>query len=234
MWRLAQRWLLQALEGQLGLDAIDVGCGAGLTLQRLMGLRPIGSVVGIEPDPHARELARARGGFEIIAGSALELPLADHSVDVLTCLDVLQHLPRGGDAIALSEFARALRPGGILLARTCGVGFARGRDRGGSAYRRAELGRLVEREGFLIERISYVNMLPSLAQELRGRVDFRPGSRRWRPNPAGGGLRIDVPLPRANRRMATVAALDRLALRCLGGRLPFGHSLLVLARKRPV
>src|SRR6185437_6542930 len=59
MWRLAAHWLEAALRGRRGLAALDVGCGTGLTAVRLARLEPIGSVVGLDPSPHA--MAHARG-----------------------------------------------------------------------------------------------------------------------------------------------------------------------------
>ena len=63
---------------------------------------------------------------------------------MVTCFDVLQHLPDGGDRVAAEqEIARVLRPGGVVVVAVELGGFrGRGfRNSGGSAYR---LGELVE------------------------------------------------------------------------------------------
>jgi SAM-dependent methyltransferase len=44
-----------------------------------------------------------------------DLPLADASVDLVTCFNVLHHIPNVSHV--LSEFARVLSPGGLLLLR---------------------------------------------------------------------------------------------------------------------
>ena len=47
-----------------------------------------------------------------VQGSALALPFADGSFDVVACTDVLVHVPDA--ALALRECARVLAPGGTL------------------------------------------------------------------------------------------------------------------------
>ena len=51
-----------------------------------------GTVTGVELSPTSVELARARGGGEVIAGSVLEMPFADDSFDLAVSLDVIEHL----------------------------------------------------------------------------------------------------------------------------------------------
>ncbi len=98
--------------------ALDVGCGSGEHAFRLathFGLQ----VLGIDPVQRHLDLAREsrRDVPEEIAsrvtfgrGSAAELPVADSSVELVWCRDVLVHVASLDDAYA--EFARVLRPGG--------------------------------------------------------------------------------------------------------------------------
>jgi SAM-dependent methyltransferase len=233
MWRLASDWLSKAIRGRRGLEALDIGCGAGLSLIRLAGHREIGQVVGLEPDSGALRLARLHQGFQIDQGSALELPFEKQSFDLITCLDVLQHLPAGGDRVAAREIARVLRPGGVALVRSNSAGFGAGRTSGGSAYRLGELVEILSDAGLKVIRSSYVNGLPSLAQEARGRLRFVAGRRgaSWRSHPSGGGLRLDVPSPWINRVMGGVSAIERRSCGLIGLGLPFGHSTMVLAER---
>ena len=233
MWRLASGWLDRALAGRTGLAALDVGCGAGLSLIRLAGLRPIGRVVGLEPDPAALRLARRQRGFELVEGSALDLPFGSGSFDVITCFDVLQHLPERGDHRALGEIVRVLRPGGVAVVRSNAAGFGPGRSRGGSAYRAGELAEVIEGSGLDVLKVSYANGLPSLAQEARGRLRVLAGprGREWRAHPAEGGLRIEIPPRPINRLMGRVATLERWATGGLRVSIPFGHTTMALARK---
>jgi SAM-dependent methyltransferase len=231
MWRLASDWLARAIRGRRRLEALDIGCGAGLSLIRLAGHREIGRIVGLEPDPGALRLARLHRGFPVVQGSALELPFENESFDVITCFDVLQHLSDEGDRIAASEVSRVLRPGGVAIVRSNSAGFGPGRSSGGSAYRLGELVDVLSNAGLKVVRSSYANGLPSLAQEVRGRLRFVAGRHgaSWRPHPSGGGLRLDVPIPWVNLLMGGVSAIERRASGLLGVGLPFGHSTLVLA-----
>ena len=231
MWRLASDWLDEAIRDRRGLVALDVGCGAGLSLIRLAGHREIGRVVGLEPDPGALRLARRHRGFKVIQGSALDLPFEPASLDVVTCFDVWQHLPAGGDRRAAAEMARVLRPGGVAVIRSNAARFGTGRAADGSGYRLGDLVEILTETGFRIRRASYVNGMPAAAQEIRGRLRFLAGKRgrSWRVHPSGGGLRIDVPPPWVNRVMGSVAAIERRVLRMFPISLPFGHGTMVLA-----
>jgi SAM-dependent methyltransferase len=96
-----------------GMAAVDVGCGEGRHTGRLA--ERFGLVVtGVDPVPSQLELARAASPscrFEL--GRAEALPLADESVDLVWCRDVLVHVADLDRAYA--EFRRVLRPGGRAL-----------------------------------------------------------------------------------------------------------------------
>ncbi len=90
--------------------AVDVGCGSGRNMQLLSHFSE--RVVGIDRSPTAVDLATARG-FSIYCADANALPLSDGSVDLLSALDVIEHLD--DDMSALNEFHRVLQPEGLLL-----------------------------------------------------------------------------------------------------------------------
>ncbi len=101
------------------LDIADIGSGAG-TLAMLwaeLGHR----VVGVDINEPLIELARKRAQekqfdirFEV--GSATDLPLETGSVDVCFAPELLEHVADWRSCLA--EFARVLRPGGILYVST--------------------------------------------------------------------------------------------------------------------
>src|SRR4051812_7317531 len=105
--------LLYDLVGGLGLApgsvVVDVGCGEGAHAIRL-GERFGFAVAGFDPVPRHLELARGAVPAEVAlrvrfaAGTAEELPVADGSVDLVWCRDVLVHVADVGAAYA--EFAR--------------------------------------------------------------------------------------------------------------------------------
>jgi SAM-dependent methyltransferase len=90
---------------------LDAGCGSGRTLEELVDY---GEVQGIELSPAAAEVARARGCGTVEVGKLEELPWEAESFDLITCLDVLEHLP--DDRLALEELRRVCKPGGWLVA----------------------------------------------------------------------------------------------------------------------
>jgi SAM-dependent methyltransferase len=217
MWRIAACWLAQGLKGRRGLHALDLGCGTGMGAVRLAARPEIEQVVGLDPSPAALAEARRRHGFPLVQGSALALPFAAGRFDVVTCCDVLQHLPEGGLHEAARELRRVLRPDGIAVLRS-------NTEPGGSQLDR--LGRVFAATGFAVRRASYANCLPALAQELRARLagPHRSG------HPAGGGLQIRVPHPWVNRMMGGIATAEAFVAGRLAAQLPFGHSTMLLVQ----
>jgi 2-polyprenyl-6-hydroxyphenyl methylase / 3-demethylubiquinone-9 3-methyltransferase len=99
-----------------GLRVLDLGCGGGFTAEILAsrGARVVGVDRSCPSLGVGRRHAAANGltiGFA--AGDALALPLADRSVDVVVCVDVLEHVPSVPQVLA--ECARVLKPRGWLL-----------------------------------------------------------------------------------------------------------------------
>ncbi len=91
-------------------DALEVGCGTGLVLERVA--REARRAVGVDLSPGMLSHARARG-LEVLEGDATALPFADASFDVAYSFKVLAHVPDIDRAIA--EMFRVVRPGGHVL-----------------------------------------------------------------------------------------------------------------------
>ncbi|MGI5220451.1 class I SAM-dependent methyltransferase [Nocardia sp. CA-290969] len=111
--------LVRASGARPGEDAVDIGCGPG-KLVRALGAQvgPMGSVVGIDPSASAVDYNRRRddhSNHRYVQAPAQQLPLADASVDVVTCTFVMHHIPEEYRAAAISEMWRVLRPGGRLV-----------------------------------------------------------------------------------------------------------------------
>jgi SAM-dependent methyltransferase len=219
MWRIAAWWLAEALGGRRGLHALDVGCGTGLGAVRLARRPEIAHVIGLDPSPDALAEARRRHGFPLVRGSALALPFDAGRFDVVTCFDVLQHLPAGGLHRAATELRRVLRPGAIAVLRSNTEPGGHGLD---------HLRTVFAASGFAVRRASHANCLPALAQELRARLADRGRSG----HPAGGGLQIRVPGPWINRLMGGITAAEAFLAGRLAARLPFGHSTMLLLQVR--
>ena len=94
-----------------GRDLLEVGCGTGLILQRLVD--HCRSAQGVDLSPGMLQLARQRG-LEVCEGSATSLPYDDARFDVVCSFKVLAHVPQLKEA--LEEMLRVVRPGGFVLA----------------------------------------------------------------------------------------------------------------------
>ncbi|MGO9898367.1 MAG: class I SAM-dependent methyltransferase [Solirubrobacteraceae bacterium] len=101
---------LQRLPIRTPARVLDAGCGSGRTL---LELQRYGEVCGIELDEEAAACAAQRGPFEVRVGRLEEMPWADASFDLITCLDVIEHTP--DDVATLCELRRVSKPGGWLL-----------------------------------------------------------------------------------------------------------------------
>ncbi len=97
---------------------LDLGCGVGAYAQevaRTTGAR----VIGLDSSPNSLHVAHGeqhtRPGAGYLAASTLRLPLADAAVDVVYTVNMLHHLKRGEQELALEEIHRVLKPTGRLV-----------------------------------------------------------------------------------------------------------------------
>lgn len=95
--------------------ALDYGTGTGVMLPFLAGLAD--EVIGC--DREIRAASRLRSSYRLSNVTLIEvrsqpIPLPNHSVDLVLCLDVLEHLSELSEVA--NELARVLKPGGMLVA----------------------------------------------------------------------------------------------------------------------
>lgn len=97
----------------IGLDVVGIGSAHGAeflpVVERLNTLRIV------EPDVryHGSNVLPANAQYSVPGFPGLKTDLGSESADAIVCFGVLHHLPRVSDSIA--EFARLLRPRGLLL-----------------------------------------------------------------------------------------------------------------------
>ncbi len=94
-------------------QVLDVGCGGGFMAEALAKRGAI--VTGVDPAAQAiaaaRDHAKAQGlNITYHVGVGESLPLSDASMDVVVCVDVLEHVVDVGKV--LDEICRVLKPGG--------------------------------------------------------------------------------------------------------------------------
>ncbi len=107
----------EAVAHAAGRDVLDVGCNTGYGTVRFL---PVARrIVGVDVSPGAIDAAGRRashGRPEFVLTSGLELPFPDHSFDLVSSFQVLEHV---ADPLAyLRDIARVTRPGGEVILAT--------------------------------------------------------------------------------------------------------------------
>nr|WP_306238097.1 MULTISPECIES: class I SAM-dependent methyltransferase [unclassified Ornithinimicrobium] len=111
-WYRERRHLLRRRVRDLAPGrALDIGAAGGGNTRVLQSLG--WDVLALEFSAEGAQVASERG-LQVIRADAQQLPVADASLDLVTALDVLEHLPDHERAAA--EIHRVLRPGGTLVA----------------------------------------------------------------------------------------------------------------------
>jgi len=104
---------------QRQLRLLDIGTGTGRFLEFVKQAWPRLAVTGIDlSEPYlryAREHLRRRSRLALVVANGEALPVPDESHDAITSVFLFHELPPKVRAIALSECARALKPGGRLV-----------------------------------------------------------------------------------------------------------------------
>ena len=104
------------------LDVADIGCGAGT--QCIMWADDGHRVEGLDVNDTLIEIARSRAAqadreITFHVGTAEDLPWDDASIDVCLVPELLEHVSNWEGC--LDEFARVLRPGGVIYLSTNNV-----------------------------------------------------------------------------------------------------------------
>lgn len=94
--------------GERGI--VDLGCWVGFLLAeaRDRGWRTL----GVEPSEFASRHAREEHGLDVLTADLLTAPVPEGEWNAVVLGDVIEHLPRPGDA--LDRIARILKPGGVV------------------------------------------------------------------------------------------------------------------------
>lgn len=224
MERITRSLLERALPPEPGarsLRILDAGCGTGAVMKYLA---QYGEVTGFDFSTQALKFSRRRGHARLVQASALQIPFASGSFDVLVSFDVISEVGVG-ERQALREFARLLKPGGIMLLRLPAYSWLRGQHdvavNLAHRYTRGELTAKLRANGLTPLHTSYANtFLFPIAMAKRW-------SERFLPQQHGSDLTLS---PGAfNGILRSILSAEAPMIRSIG--LPFGLTVAALARK---
>ena len=199
---------------------LDVGCGTGANLELLA---EYGQAEGVDVSPEALAFCRQRGLERVHLGAAEGLPYPDESFDLVTGLDVVEHLD--DDVAGLKEMRRVLRPGGRALVFVPAFKFLWGVQDEISHHRRRytlnQIKQAFESAGLEVGKATYANItffFPILIGRLLMRLTrYRPASE----NVFTIGF--------LNKPLGLILGAEHLWLRYFN--LPFGVSAICVARR---
>ena len=226
-WYRGMRSISAALLGERlsrrGLRLLDAGCGTGGFIQWALEQGSVASAAGVDIGSAAIDLARTRlPAADLRTAPMHSLPFADGSFDLVVTNDVLQHVPEDEVDESLRELHRVLEAGGTLLLRTNGSTRLRRERADWRAYDRGTLVDALERAGFTVERVTYVNSLFSLYAAMRGRLPHAPSE-------SHDGIPRRQPSRLASALGRRVLAGEARWLARPGRSLPYGHTLFAVA-----
>jgi len=128
-------WALDALHAEPGQRVLDLASPKLLAVQ--LGRRGVHvtSVDELASEIETwRQLAADEPNVELVVADGRALPFADESFDAATSISVLEHVAEGGDADALAELGRCIRPGGRVVITLPYAHEAREEHRAAAAY----------------------------------------------------------------------------------------------------
>jgi len=206
--------------GKVRPRILDVGCGTGANLQMLSRF---GVAEGVDVSVAALDFCRARGLAEVKQGAAESLPYEDAAFDLVTGLDVVEHLD--DDIAGLKEMRRVLRLGGRAVLFVPAFMFLWGVQDDISHHRRRytlpDLKSKLREAGLTVERATYAN-LTFFAPILIGRLLMRLSG--WRP-----ASENNITISALNGLLGRIFSVESWWLRRLN--FPFGVSIVCVAKR---
>ncbi len=113
------KWGIQYIEIAEDATVLDIGCGGGGNLKRLLEIVPKGKVTGIDYSEVSVEKSRnlnkkdiAAGRCAVLDGNVLELPFVNDTFDLITAFETIYFWPDIPRAFA--EVYKALKPDGTF------------------------------------------------------------------------------------------------------------------------
>lgn len=228
-WFVGRRAILESFLEQIHsalttqhspLRILDVGCGTGANLEMLA---QFGEAEGVDVSDDALEFCRAKN-LKAHKGLAEQLPFEDESFDLVTALDVVEHLD--DDVSGLKEMNRVLKSGGKTLIFVPAFMWLWGVQDDISNHRirytKKQIVERLEKAGFEIERATYANwtfFAPILAgRTLMKITGIKPESEN------------NVNVSALNGIFGKIFSAERFWLKNFN--FPFGVSIVITAQKK--
>lgn len=218
-----RRWI-QRLRPPAATDRLlDCGAGTGIFADEMRALCDVTVM-----DTFEESLVMLRQRFpadRVITLEDGEVPLPDQSVEYITALDVLEHVP--DDRAVVQGFARMLKPGGLAAVTVpASMALWSDWDVGLQHFRRYEQPQLIDlfdSEDWVLEHVNYTNvpvfpLVWLIRRWQRGRKSTADTARAEDKVPNG-------PINALLKWQFVRLAMSRLPM-------PFGVSLVLVARRR--
>jgi SAM-dependent methyltransferase len=223
-WWLSRRRLVSQMIRELKLPAdakiLEIGCGSGADLEEL---GQYGKVHGLEQDPEMLKIAQGRQIADVRGGQLPDQIPFNEKFDLIVLLDVLEHIQ--DDARSLEAIRNALAPGGVVLITVPAFQFLWSKfDEVLHHHRRYVqdgMDNLLQSKDFSLIRASYFNTILFPVAFLVRLIN------RMMTTVTSTGLK--KPLKIVNIIMMGIASFERRLIKTT--RLPFGTSLIVVAKK---
>lgn len=209
--------------------ALDLGCGTGLNLEHL---QRYAQVTGTDYYEEALDFCLARGYRDLCKADAAFLPFKEQYFDIVTALDVIEHLD--DDLTALQELYRVVRPGGLLIVSVPAYKFLwtywddiLGHRR---RYTTRMMGNVARRAGFVPRKLSYSNaliLIPTVVVRMIKSLLLKFAKKRGEPgDPASDFIELPGPL---NAVLVAYYEMEARLLRLIN--IPFGLSVICVLQR---
>jgi glycosyltransferase involved in cell wall biosynthesis len=114
-WKQSIASVLQQISLEIKPDRlIDIGCGSSPQINYMYAKEK----VGIDINEAAMRFMRIHSKASFQTGSLLDVPFPDKSFDMVTCIEVIEHLYENQIEKGLSEITRVLKDGGYAVLAT--------------------------------------------------------------------------------------------------------------------
>lgn len=226
-WFVAKRKFLSLILDKYslsvnGLKVLDVGCGTGAVMQFL--IKKKFEAYGIDPSEEALKYCALKG-LSVKKSSAEKIDFPENSFDIVLALDVLEHLDN--PELAVEEIRRVLTKNGVFImtvpAHQWLWSYHDDSLHHKKRYNKQDVINLLDKE-FEIVKISWIHgfiLLPAMI------VRF---FKRFQKNRDNGS---DVkPVSYITKSIMSGVYFLEINLFKFFGRLPFGLSLLAVAKKK--